>query len=84
MAQLYGQKCEQVKLTAITIRIRAVGKDKEPLDLSREDHKEAFSQSMQKWRQAMAANEDGSKYGFIDIEGVKLEPFGAPYMEVQA
>lgn len=60
-------------------RIRLVGKDKQPLDLSREDHKKVFEESMQKWGEAMANNEDQSKYGYIDIGGTKLEPFGEAY-----
>ena len=34
---------------------------------------------MQKWGEAMANNEDQSKYGYIDIGGTKLEPFGEAY-----
>ncbi|KAJ3544864.1 hypothetical protein NM208_g2817 [Fusarium decemcellulare] len=60
-------------------QIRLVGKDKQPLDLSREDHKKVFEESMAQWRQGMAQNKDNSKFGFIDIQGVQLEPYGAPY-----
>ncbi|KLO85151.1 NADH oxidase [Fusarium fujikuroi] len=60
-------------------QIRLVGKDKHPLDLSREDHKRIFEESMQKWGEGMAHNDDQSKYGYVDIEGVKLEPFGQAY-----
>jgi len=60
-------------------QIRLVGKDKQPLDLSREDHKKIFDQSMQQWGAMMADNSDGSKYGYVDINGIKLEPFGAAY-----
>ncbi|KAF4990251.1 hypothetical protein FGRMN_8558 [Fusarium graminum] len=60
-------------------QIRLVGKDKQPLDLSREDHKKVFEESMQKWGEGMANNEDQSKYGYVDIGGTKLEPFGAAY-----
>lgn len=34
---------------------------------------------MQKWGEAMANNEDKSKFGYVDVEGTKLEPFGAAY-----
>jgi hypothetical protein len=47
--------------------------------LSREDHKKVFEESMQKWGEAMADNEDQSKYGYVDVGGTKLEPFGAAY-----
>lgn len=60
-------------------RIRLVGNGKQPLDLSREDHKKAFDESMRQWAEGMAHNEDGSKFGFVDIAGVKLQPFGSAY-----
>ncbi|KAI8216918.1 NADH-dependent flavin oxidoreductase [Colletotrichum sp. SAR 10_86] len=60
-------------------QIRLVGKDKEPLDVSQEKYKEVFEKSLQKWAQGMAENSDGSKYGYIDIEGTTLQPFGTPY-----
>lgn len=60
-------------------RIRLVGKDREPLDLSREDHKKIFDSSMQQWGEMMANNSDNSKFGYVDINGVKLEPFGTAY-----
>ncbi|KUI61518.1 Putative 12-oxophytodienoate reductase 4 [Cytospora mali] len=61
-------------------QIRLVGKDKEPLDLSQDKHMEIFTASMQKWAEGMAKNEDGSKYGFVDIEGVELQPYGTAYV----
>ncbi|KAI1212142.1 NADH:flavin oxidoreductase/NADH oxidase [Annulohypoxylon truncatum] len=60
-------------------QIRLVGKDKEPLDLSRDDHKDVFLKSMQKWAQEMSEDKDHTKYGYVDIEGLKLEPYGTPY-----
>ncbi|KAI1453251.1 hypothetical protein F4805DRAFT_470255 [Annulohypoxylon moriforme] len=60
-------------------QMRLVGNDKEPLDLSRDDHKDVFLKSMQKWAREMSENKDNSKFGFVDIEGVKLEPYGTPY-----
>lgn len=60
-------------------QIRLVGKDKQPLDLSREEHKKIFEESMQKWGEGMANNDDQSKYGYVDIGGTKLEPYGAAY-----
>lgn len=63
----------------IVFRIRLVGNDKEPLDLSREDQLEIFQQSMGKWGEKMSHNEDNSKFGYVDIDGLKLEPFGQAY-----
>lgn len=59
--------------------MRLVGNDKQPLDMSQDAHVEAFKNSMAKWGQEMAENKDGSKYGFPDIEGVDLQPYGTPY-----
>lgn len=60
-------------------QIRLVGQDKEPLDLSQDKYKDAFLSSMQKWSEGMANNKDGSKFGYVDIDGVRLQPFGAAY-----
>lgn len=60
-------------------QMRLVGNDRAPLDFSRDDHVAAFQQSTQQWQAAMADNKDGSKYGFVDIAGIKLEPYGTPY-----
>ncbi|EEU41617.1 uncharacterized protein NECHADRAFT_87871 [Fusarium vanettenii 77-13-4] len=60
-------------------QIRLVGKDKQPLDLSREDHLKAFQDSMTQWGQGMTQNKDNFKFGFVDIQGVRLEPYGASY-----
>lgn len=34
---------------------------------------------MEKWGKEMANNSGGSKYGYIDIEGLDLEPYGTSY-----
>jgi hypothetical protein len=47
--------------------------------LSREDHKKVFDESVAKWSEKMARNEDNSQFGYVDIFGVKLEPFGTAY-----
>ncbi|KAI1073552.1 hypothetical protein F5B20DRAFT_501760 [Whalleya microplaca] len=60
-------------------QIRLVGQDKEPLDLSQEEHMRIFTGSTEKWIQIMSQNKDNSKFGFVDIEGLKLEPYGTPY-----
>jgi len=60
-------------------QIRLVGRDKEPLDLSREDHLKIFKDSMGTWGESMQDNADNSKYGFVDIEGIDLGSYGTPY-----
>ncbi|KAJ1335139.1 2,4-dienoyl-CoA reductase (NADPH2) [Microdochium nivale] len=60
-------------------QMRLVGRDKEPLDLSRQDHFDLYKQLMAKWAQDMQNNPDNSKYGFLDVEGIDLHPYGTPY-----
>ncbi|KAI0391954.1 NADH:flavin oxidoreductase/NADH oxidase [Xylariaceae sp. FL0594] len=62
-------------------QIRLVGKDKEPLDLSRPDHKAIFDKALGKFQEDMMNNTDGSKFGFMDVDGIKLESYGTPYPE---
>ncbi|KAK7974369.1 hypothetical protein PG989_016217 [Apiospora arundinis] len=60
-------------------QIRLVGNDKEPLDLTNDEHLAAFQKSMQQWGKEMGESKDGSKYGYVDILGTKLEPYGTAY-----
>ncbi|KAI5918469.1 NADH:flavin oxidoreductase/NADH oxidase [Camillea tinctor] len=61
-------------------QIGIVGRDKQPLDLSNDTHKDLFIAAFGKWAQAMANNSDGSKYRFVEeIEGIELNPYGTPY-----
>lgn len=61
--------------------MKLVSRDREPLDMSQEKYSNIFLQSLEKGAKALADNEDGSKYGFIDIEGVELQPYGTAYAE---
>ena len=60
-------------------RIRLVGNDNEPLDFGRQDHMSIFIDSMQKWMEIMSQNTSKSEYGFVNIEGIDLKPYGTPY-----
>ena len=44
-----------------------MGKDKQPLDLSRDDHAGVFMRSLATWKGKMATNHDDSMYGYVDI-----------------
>ncbi|KAI0444205.1 NADH:flavin oxidoreductase/NADH oxidase [Xylaria telfairii] len=68
-----------LSIFAAGTQIRLVGKDKEPLDLGRPEHREAFDRARQQFLEDMTNNADGSKYGYMDIDGFKLEPYGTPY-----
>lgn len=47
--------------------------------MSQDKYMDAFKKSMEKWSKEMAEDKNGSKYGYIDIEGVDLNPYGTPY-----
>lgn len=64
---------------ASMMQMRLVGKDKQPVDLSRADHLQAFMQSLGAWAASMADNADGSKYEAIELVGVDYQPYGTPY-----
>lgn len=55
-----------------------MGNDKQPLDMSREDHKNIFLSSLGQWVQAKK-NGDFSNYGFVDIKGLEPEVYGTAY-----
>ncbi|KAK7415726.1 hypothetical protein QQX98_005639 [Neonectria punicea] len=76
---LFDEQNYAITNVAAGTQIRLVGQDKEPLDLSREDHMKAFEESMKQWRESLAQNEDGSKYQFMDIAGLQLQPYGTAY-----
>lgn len=59
--------------------MRLIGQDRQPLDLTREDHLQVFQKSVGTWAQGMADNADNSKYGYPYVEGAKLEPYGTAY-----
>ena len=60
-------------------QIREVGRDEQPIDLSQQEHVDAFQQSMGDWGKKMAGDTDGYMFGYVDVEGLKLNPYGQPY-----
>ena len=38
--------------------------------------------SLEIWKQKMSTSHDGSMYGYIDIEGMDLEPYGTSYIGI--
>ncbi|KAI9812882.1 MAG: hypothetical protein M1827_004400 [Pycnora praestabilis] len=58
-------------------QIRQVGKDQEPIDLSKEDNLQAFMKDMGDWAGKMSHDTGMYSYGYIDLESVKPEPFGS-------
>lgn len=59
-------------------QIRQVGKDQEPIDLSKQENVDAFNKDMEAWGKKMA--EDGPKmslYGYVDIISQEASPYGS-------
>ncbi len=48
--------------------------------MSSDENKAIFMKSVQKWLEIQKNNADGSAYGFPDIVGVELQPYGTPYV----
>ncbi|EMC99204.1 hypothetical protein BAUCODRAFT_104109 [Baudoinia panamericana UAMH 10762] len=59
-------------------QIRQMGKDQEPIDLSRDENVEAFMKDMGAWMEKMQKDSEGSNYGYIDIMSAKPVPYGGP------
>ena len=58
-------------------QIRQVGKDQEPIDLSKQQNVDAFMKDMGTWGQKM--QEDAASmnmYGYVDITSAKAQPYG--------
>ncbi len=60
-------------------QIRMIGKDQEPIDLSKEDNEQAFMKDMGHWSDIMAHDTGMYSFGYIDIESIKPNPYGVVY-----
>lgn len=60
-------------------QIRMIGKDQEPIDLSKEENEKAFMKDMGHWSDIMAHDTGMYSYGYIDIESIKPHPYGVAY-----
>ena len=60
-------------------QIRMIGKDQEPIDLSKEECERAFRKDMGHWSDLMAKDTGMYSYGYIDIESIKPHPYGVAY-----
>jgi hypothetical protein len=58
-------------------QIRQVGKDQEPIDLSKQENVDAFMKDMGAWGEKMAKDSEMVGYGYVDIESVKGVPYGS-------
>lgn len=60
-------------------QIRMIGKDEEPIDLSKEEYEQAFMKDMGHWKDLTAHDTGMYAYGFIDIESIKPHSYGVVY-----
>lgn len=57
-------------------QIRQLGKDQEPIDLSKKENFEAFQKDMGVWFQGLSQDTKLEKYGYIDLEAAQSAPYG--------
>ncbi|KAM0721123.1 hypothetical protein Q7P37_003409 [Cladosporium fusiforme] len=57
-------------------QIRQMGKDQEPIDLSKAENLEAFKKDMGTWFQGLSQDTKLEKYGYIDLETAQAAPYG--------
>ena len=57
-------------------QIRQLGKDQQPVDLSDEKNLQPFLNDVGVWSKGLAEDEDGSKYGYMDLESISAVPYG--------
>ncbi|KAL8805537.1 MAG: hypothetical protein Q9182_001906 [Xanthomendoza sp. 2 TL-2023] len=60
-------------------QIRMLGRDEEPMDLSRADHVAAFETDMGQWRETMAGDTGMYSFGYVDVESLRANPYGVAY-----
>ncbi|KAJ4990867.1 NADH:flavin oxidoreductase/NADH oxidase [Stagonosporopsis vannaccii] len=57
-------------------QMRQVGKDQEPIDLSRQENLDAFMKDMGTWGEKMANDSKMQNYGYVDITSAQAVPYG--------
>ncbi|KAF2774174.1 FMN-linked oxidoreductase [Teratosphaeria nubilosa] len=59
-------------------QIRQIGKDEEPIDMSRGENMDAFMKDMGTWADKLAKDSEHAQYGYIDITSATAIPYGGP------
>ncbi|KAK4998882.1 hypothetical protein LTR66_001980 [Elasticomyces elasticus] len=57
-------------------QIRQIGKDQEPIDLSREENEQVFMKDMGAWADKMGKDSTRKSYGYVDIMSAEAIPYG--------
>lgn len=60
-------------------QIRMIGKDQEPIDLSKEEYEQAFMKDMGNWSDLMAHDTGMYSFGYIDFKSIEPHPYGVAY-----
>ncbi|KAL9621692.1 MAG: hypothetical protein Q9204_008098 [Flavoplaca sp. TL-2023a] len=63
-------------------QIRMIGRDQEPIDLSLEEHEEAFKKDMGDWTSKMAHDTGMYSFGYVDIESIRAHPPRPPVLHL--
>jgi 2,4-dienoyl-CoA reductase-like NADH-dependent reductase (Old Yellow Enzyme family) len=64
------------KHVAAGTQIGQIGRDQEPIDLTREENLQIFMKGMGVWMEKMAQDSEKVNYGFVDINSAAPIPFG--------
>jgi len=56
--------------------IRQIGKDHEPIDLSKGENVDAFKKDMGAWGQKLGGDKEMKEYGYVDITSSEAVPYG--------
>ena len=57
-------------------QIRQVGKDQEPIDLSKQENVDAFQKDLAHWMEKMQKDAGMKDYGYVDLENIKGNLYG--------
>lgn len=57
-------------------QMRMIGRDQEPVDLSKDENVKGFFQDMGTWGETMAKDSGMYSFGYIDLEHVEVKPYG--------
>jgi 2,4-dienoyl-CoA reductase-like NADH-dependent reductase (Old Yellow Enzyme family) len=68
-------------IAAAGTQIKQIGKDEEPIDLSKKENIEAFYKDLEAWAAARGADKERKQYGFMDLSQ-KAQPYGAASVPV--
>ena len=60
-------------------QIGMIGKDQEPIDMSKESSQQAFMKEMGAWGQAMAEDTEMKYAGYVDLDATNPNPYGVAY-----